>query len=209
MRRAWWTVYQPISTQRQRRLGTPYTAAVRWPRGRWFRVCYGYARGECTPGESLSPTTSIVCPRCHRPVCFPPSSWCPSHSRPPPAVTRHVDPFFILMLLRDAVACDVRLGQLHYERDLGVPIDVIDPRNYLLPKKPVPVPPEDEALLNWREGDEHGSGVRCCGEAPNLRSFCSNRRKSFAPSSLLTHALSLAHDNNRCLCYIHPHRFTV
>lgn len=49
-------------------------------------------------------------------------------------------------------------GQLHYERDLGVPIDVIDPRNYLLPKKAVPLPPEDEALLNWREGDGPGSG---------------------------------------------------
>ncbi|CAN0333197.1 unnamed protein product, partial [Ectocarpus sp. 8 AP-2014] len=47
--------------------------------------------------------------------------------------------------------------QLHYERDLGVPIDVIDPRNYLLPKKAVPLPPEDEALLNWREGDGPGS----------------------------------------------------
>ncbi|CAM9600578.1 unnamed protein product [Ectocarpus sp. 12 AP-2014] len=47
--------------------------------------------------------------------------------------------------------------KLHYERDLGVPIDVIDPRNYLLPKKAVPLPPEDEALLNWREGDGPGS----------------------------------------------------
>ncbi|CAN0087224.1 unnamed protein product, partial [Hapterophycus canaliculatus] len=50
--------------------------------------------------------------------------------------------------------------QLHYERDLGVPIDVIDPRNYLLPKNPVPLPPEDEALLNWREGDGPGSAKK-------------------------------------------------
>lgn len=65
----------------------------------------------------------------------------------------------VLLLLLLLMRCAVRLGQLHYERDLGVPIDVIDPRNYLLPKKPVPVPPEDEALLNWREGDDHGSGA--------------------------------------------------
>ena len=43
--------------------------------------------------------------------------------------------------------------QLHYERDLGVPIDIIDPRNYILPKNPVPLPKEDEALLNWGDGD--------------------------------------------------------
>ncbi|CAM9864689.1 unnamed protein product, partial [Sphacelaria rigidula] len=48
--------------------------------------------------------------------------------------------------------------KLHYERDLGVPIDVIDPKNYLLPRNPPPLAPEDEALLNWREGDGHASG---------------------------------------------------
>lgn len=57
---------------------------------------------------------------------------------------------------------DADAGQLHYERDLGVPIDVIDPRNYLLPKNPVPLPPEDEALLNWREGDGPGSSTYFC-----------------------------------------------
>ncbi|CAM9782110.1 unnamed protein product [Ascophyllum nodosum] len=46
-----------------------------------------------------------------------------------------------------------RRESLHYERDLGVPIDIIDPRNYILPKNPVPLPKEDEALLNWGDGD--------------------------------------------------------
>lgn len=50
------------------------------------------------------------------------------------------------------------MTQLHYERDLGVPIDIIDSRNYLLPKNPVPLPKEDEALLNWREGDSSNTG---------------------------------------------------
>ena len=50
--------------------------------------------------------------------------------------------------------------QLHPERDLGVPIDVIDPRNYLLPKNPPPLAKEDEALLNWRDGDVASSGAR-------------------------------------------------
>ncbi len=58
--------------------------------------------------------------------------------------------------------CGDAAPQLHYERDLGVPIDVIDPRNYLLPKNPVPLPPEDEALLNWREGEGDGPGSGAC-----------------------------------------------
>lgn len=41
--------------------------------------------------------------------------------------------------------------KLHYEQDLGVPIDVIDPHNYLLPAETPPLPPEDEAILNWKE----------------------------------------------------------
>lgn len=58
------------------------------------------------------------------------------------------------------------LVQLHPERDLGVPIDVIDPRNYLLPKNPPPLAKEDEALLNWREGDVASSGAGKCLPSP-------------------------------------------
>lgn len=39
-----------------------------------------------------------------------------------------------------------------------MPIDIIDSKNYLLPKNPVPLPKEDEALLNWREDDNSSTG---------------------------------------------------
>lgn len=48
-----------------------------------------------------------------------------------------------------------------------MPIDVIDPRNYLLPRKPPPVAPEDMALLKWKDGDDSKSSElvphRCKG----------------------------------------------
>lgn len=47
--------------------------------------------------------------------------------------------------------------QLHYERDLGVPIDVIDPRNYLLPRDPPQLAPADRALLDWKDEDHLSS----------------------------------------------------
>ncbi|CAM9385193.1 unnamed protein product, partial [Choristocarpus tenellus] len=42
--------------------------------------------------------------------------------------------------------------QLHCERDLGVDINLIDTKKYLLPTNPLPLDPSDEALINWKEG---------------------------------------------------------
>lgn len=71
-----------------------------------------------------------------------------------PSVVAVADGFLL-----DDVGRHFGRGQLHYERDLGVPIDVIDPRNYLLPKNPIPLPKEDEMLLNWQEGGISATGA--------------------------------------------------
>ncbi len=52
--------------------------------------------------------------------------------------------------------------KLHSEKNMGVKIDIIDPRNYLLPDPPPPMEPKDAALLDWHEnkgkGGSGGSG---------------------------------------------------
>ncbi len=47
--------------------------------------------------------------------------------------------------------------KLHSEKNLGVEIDIIDPRNYLLPDTPPPMDPKDTALIDWHE-TKGGSG---------------------------------------------------
>ncbi len=48
--------------------------------------------------------------------------------------------------------------KLHSEKKLGVKIDIIDPRNYLLPNPTPPLDPKDAALIDWHE-TKGGSGV--------------------------------------------------
>ncbi len=48
--------------------------------------------------------------------------------------------------------------KLHSEKNLGVKIDIIDPRNYLLPDPTPPMDPKDAALIDWHE-TKGGSGV--------------------------------------------------
>ncbi|CAM9605039.1 unnamed protein product [Chrysoparadoxa australica] len=47
--------------------------------------------------------------------------------------------------------------ELHCERDLGVDIDIADPRNYMVPANPPALHKDDEALLNWND-TEDGAG---------------------------------------------------
>ncbi|CAM9508146.1 unnamed protein product, partial [Discosporangium mesarthrocarpum] len=47
--------------------------------------------------------------------------------------------------------------QLHCERDLGVDVDIIDTRKYLLPLNPPPLDPADKALIEWKKGDSSAS----------------------------------------------------
>mmetsp|Transcript_29471 Transcript_29471/g.38119 ORF Transcript_29471/g.38119 Transcript_29471/m.38119 type:complete len:500 (+) Transcript_29471:55-1554(+) len=47
--------------------------------------------------------------------------------------------------------------KLHCERNLGVPIDIIDPSNYLVPTRPQELAEEDQALLDWKVDTANGS----------------------------------------------------
>ena len=57
---------------------------------------------------------------------------------------------------------------LHCERHLGVAIDLIDPVNYLVPTRPPPLDPEDQALLEWKGVGTGGADGSVLGIALNL-----------------------------------------